>query len=175
MSPSKSIWTNVNLINILTSLFALQPPDSSIPRGFIHLRSFCAVRGIGASLWLSFIRYRMFRVSDSLSYAGQQVPARFRIPHVWGPDVRGPGPRRGQLAPRCSRDCHWSAVPDFYLVLWRAAPGTEQRDEVNAFPTVIPLSIFFIASHAHIGDTASGKARAVCILGRDSALAKGDI
>jgi len=52
------------------------------------------------------------------SYAGQQVPTRIRIPPVWGPDVRGSGPRRGQLAPRRARNCYGSAVPDFYLVLW---------------------------------------------------------
>jgi len=45
----------------------------------------------------------------------------------------------------------------------------EQRDEVNVFPTVMPLSIFLIAPRAHIGETASGKARATRILARDSA------
>lgn len=59
--PLRSIRTvaegaDINLINLFTSMFALQPPDPSIPRGYIHLRSFCAVRGVGASLWLSFIR-----------------------------------------------------------------------------------------------------------------------
>jgi hypothetical protein len=46
----------LTLINLFTSLFAPQPPDSSIPRGFVQLRSFCVVRGVGASLWPTFIR-----------------------------------------------------------------------------------------------------------------------
>ena len=41
---------DINLINPFTSLFALQPPDSSLPGGYIHLRSICAVRGVGESL-----------------------------------------------------------------------------------------------------------------------------